>query len=425
MASPDAPFGPPRSLPELPERTPDPAQASLVRALRSSFAVLRLAMLVLVVLYIFSGVFPIEPGDQGVIVRLGDLVTNEAEGPYKGTKIFGEGWRLALPDPFDEKIRIPGRNYELETDAFLFERDADEIANKTDIASLRRSGRSLRPGLDGAMLTGDKNLSHGLWRVEYRLANAEKFIRTIGERPQAAEPILRRLFEHAITREVAYRKVEEVTRTKRDIVAEAVRKRLQKELDALEAGIDVLKVNANTIVPPQVAPAFDEVTRAENERKRQEDAAYQTATEILNQAAGPQHVVLLERIRQYGAAQALGTDPQRMAQLRAEIDALLPGCQGAVAARLREAEAAANAIREQLLREFQEFLYWREQYRLYPRQTLIKLWTRMRQEILDSKDNEIFWVPDSDVIEIIVNRDPNRALELERERLRKQIEGSP
>ena len=169
----------------------DPAQESLVSALRSSFAVLRLVILVLLILYAVSGVFPIEPGDQGVIVRLGKPILNMDEGSeYYETPVFGAGWIWwALPDPIDEKIRLPGRNYELETDAFLFSRSEDDIKNDTDIATLRRSSPTLTPGRDGASLTGDKNLSHGLWKVEYRIADAAKFVTEVGEQPGNVEPI--------------------------------------------------------------------------------------------------------------------------------------------------------------------------------------------------------------------------------------------
>jgi len=413
-----SPLTPPSPSQGPPEVQPDLAQQSLVSALRSSFAVLRLVMIVLVVLYLSSGVFRIQPGEQGVIARLGRLVTNKAT----DTPVFSQGWIWwALPDPFDEKIRISGNLEQLEIDSFLFRRFPDDIAKKTDIATLRPPTSALRPGVDGALLTGDKNLSHGLWQVEYQIDDAAQFVTHVGERPADLEPLLQRLLESAIVREVAYRKVEEVTRTKIDIIADRVRRRLQDELDRLHVGVRAVKVNPRTIVPPQVAAAFVEVTNAENERKQQEHAARQRATEILNQAAGAQHRVLLEQIRAYGAAQLTDRDPGRLEPMRAEIDTLLADAQGEVAVKLREARADASTVREQISREYQEFRYWLEQYRRYPQATLVSLWAQMRRDVLDNKDNELFWVPDSDVIEILVNRDPNRAIEAERERLLKQM----
>ena len=413
-------FSTPAGIQAPPGQASDPAQESLVSALRSSFAILRLIMYVLVILYISSGIFQIEPGDQGVVVRFGRLVDN----PETGSQVFTQGWKWAWPDPIDEKIRLSGSVHRLETDAFLFKRRAEEIADETDISTIRWRTK-LQPGVDGAMLTGDKNLSHGLWAVEYRIENAAQFVRTIGENPQKLEPLLRRMFESRILREVSYRKVEEVTRTKRDIIADDVRRRLQQDLNQFEIGVQIVKVTADTVVPPRVAPAFDNVTKAENERKQQEDAAHQLATETLNQVAGPQYRDLLERIRRYGDAQLASEAPDKLEQLRAEIDDALPNAQGEVAARLRDARARADGTREEINREYQEFTYWLEQYRTYPRQTKIKLWSRMWNAVLSSNENEIFWVPNSDVIEILVNRDPQRAIEAERERLLQQVPPGP
>ncbi len=416
--NPSAPGG---ELSSLPAAAPDLAQASLVGALRSSFAVLRLVMYVLVILYAVSGVFRIEPGEQGVKVWLGQLVINEEkDSEFNGRPVFGPGWHWAWPDPFSERICISGRTQEEESDTFLFKRSDKDIKERTDIATIRRS-TALKPGQDGALLTGDKNLSHGLWTAEYRISDAAKFVTQVGERVEDFAPMLRRLLDSSVLREVSYRKVEEVTRTKRDIVAEAVRSRLQRELDELDLGVTIVKVTANTIVPPQVAAAFDDVAKAENEKKAQEDAARQRATEVLNQTAGPQYVELLEQIRAYGAAQLADADAERLAELRRDIDDTLTRCQGQVAVRLRDAQAKANTEREQLEAKYNEFVQRLEQYRAYPRQTLINLWTEMRREVLASKQNEIFWVPETDFVDVIVNRDPNRAMEAERERLRREV----
>jgi regulator of protease activity HflC (stomatin/prohibitin superfamily) len=415
---------PPAPVEEIPgPGTPlvDPAQQSLVRALRSSFTVLRFIMIILVVLYLSSGVFQIQPGEQGVIARLGTLVENKDTGGY----VFNKGWIWwALPDPFDEKIRISGNLQKLEIDTFMFHRNPNDIANHTDIATLRPTGDSLKPGVDGAMLTGDKNLSHGLWVVEYQIADAAQFVQNIGDRLGELEPLLRRLFESAIVQEVAHRRVEEVTRTKIDVIADQVRRRLQQELDTLHAGVDVVKVNPQTIVPAQVAPAFSEVVNAENERKQEEHAARQKATETLNQAAGPEHRALLAKIRAYGIRELAGADHAELLKLRSQIDDLLEDAQGEAAAKLHEGRAHATDVREKIRTEYTNFKNLLTLYRKFPQATLVDLWRQMREEVLDNKNNELFWVPDSNIIEVIVNRDPQRALEAERERLKMEAEAA-
>jgi membrane protease subunit HflK len=402
-----------------PEPAGDPAQQSLGSALRSSFAILRLVIFVLLALYLLSGVFRIQPGEQGIVARFGKLMENRETGKF----VFTEGWVWwVLPEPFDEKITISGNIERMTIDTFMFARTEDAIRNDTDIATLKPRGNQINPGRDGAMLTGDKNLSHGLWEVEYRIVDGAAFVTHVGEGPEEFAPLLQRSLENSILREVAYRKVEEVTRTKIDSVADRVLRRLQKNLDALHTGVEVVKTNPNVIVPAQVAPAFTEVTNAENERTRQEHGAEQKATEILNQAAGPAHRAVLEKIRAYGAAQLAGAEPEELARLLAEINTSLDTAEGEVAVALREARAEANTVREEINRQYQEYTEWLKQYRALPQATLVSLWSQMREQILTNKDNELFWLPDSNVIEILVNRDPNRAIEAERERLQKQMQ---
>ena len=56
------------------EEALDPANQSLAEALRKSFRILKLLMLVLVVLYFLSGWFSVKPGDVGVILRFGRIL---------------------------------------------------------------------------------------------------------------------------------------------------------------------------------------------------------------------------------------------------------------------------------------------------------------------------------------------------------------
>jgi membrane protease subunit HflK len=414
------------AAPGTPGPESDPAQESLVGALQSGFTVLRLIMIVLVVLYLLSGIIPVEPGEQAVVVRLGKLMINDdPASPYYETPVFGEGWIWwALPDPIDDKIRIEGNVRRLTSEAFLFQLTREQRESNVDLGSIRR-GRELDPGVDGAMLTGDKNLSHGRWSIEYRISNAAQFVRNVADHPDhpAVDHMLLRLLDSAILREVSYRKVEEVTRTRRDVIANDVHKRLQREIDALDLGIAVDKVIADTIVPPQVASAFDAVTRAQNERQQQQEAALATATETLNRVAGPQHREVLRRIERYSAAQLTAAPDDELEELRSAIDDALATAQGEVAAMLRDAQAEANSVREQISREYEEFRNRLEQYRLYPQQTKIQLWTRMLSTVLGTRQNEVFWIPDTEVIEILVNRDPNREIELERERLMRDVMG--
>ena len=259
----------------------DPAQESLANALRASFNILRVIMVVLLAAYFLSGWFKVDPGERGLVARFGKLCTTRA-----GGQVFGSGSHLRWPDPFEEKIRLSGEVFELEIDTFLFSRSEDDLGKQ--LSEILPSREKLRPGTDGAMYTGDQSLCHGLWRIQYVISDAEPFVDNMGESAEAFEPILQRLAENAIVHVVGGRRVEEVLGTEIEGLTSDVRRRLQTELSNLGSGVKVTKVVAETIEPGRVRPAFRRVSQAENEKQRLIQEAEQRREEILNQAAGPQ-----------------------------------------------------------------------------------------------------------------------------------------
>lgn len=398
----------------------DAARESLVRALRASFNILRVLMFVLVILYLLSGVFRVEPGQQGLVARLGQLRTCRTE---KGESyVFAPGWYWALPDPFDKKYIITGQVQELPVTTFLF--NHKDAATTKDLSKIIVESRDLTPGVDGAMLTGDRNLSHGRWEIQYQIENAAQFVQNVGGSPGDFLPLMQRLTETAVVREVASRTIEQVTRKALDAVRAGVQSRLQAALDELQTGVRVVQVVAYTIEPGAVRQAFLDVSNAEAERLSAQEKADEEATEILNRAAGDKYAKLMELIGNFGAAQLRGADEDELSRWRGEIDATLDAAQrdgaGQVAVRLSEADSEAAKINGSLQREFEEFSKFREQRQAQPRITELKLWADMRRVILGNRQNEIFFVPDSKEIEIHVKSDPQRRLELEEERALKR-----
>lgn len=413
----------------------DPAQESLSQALKAGFNVLRLIIIVLLVAYFLSGWFQVNPGEQGLVARFGKLRTNEdSASNYAGTPVFGEGWHWFLPDPFDEKIRISGRNYKPKIYTFCFPIEKDDFRKELSDLNLGEIAPyidKLKPGVHGAMLSGDRNLSHGLFAIEYRIDDAENFVQNVGETPQMFEKLLRRVAENAIVRTVAGLPVERVIRTQTDAVLGdftlAVKRRLSAELAGLEAGVTVLNVEAKTVEPGKVRESFLAVTNAKSERKEKESQAEQEANKILSKAAGPRqkYEALLATIDAYGVAQATGTDEAQLQGLRQEIDRQLEQAEGEVAIRLRQAASRANEIRERVQQEYSLFVDYRDTYRKYPELTVMRLWVRMRNTVLASGENEVFFVPQASEIEIITNRDVQRQIEQEIKRYQERYKTSP
>jgi modulator of FtsH protease HflK len=399
----------PQNLP--PEPVSDPAHESLVRALRSSFNILRLILILLVVAYFASGTFQVHSGEQGLIVRLGRLTDGPGGGP-----VYAPGFYFAWPDPFDQKIRLPGTARELRVNTFVFKKAEDE--RDKPLSELESYGRSLKPGVDGAMITGDKNLAHGRFRIVYHIQDAASLAQNVGEAlDQELDPLLERLAESAIIRAAAHRRVEEVTREAIGELTKEIQDLLMADLNRLSTGIVVDNVLAETIEPLPVREAFLRATAARNEMESERSKAEQTASQKLNEVAGPEYTKLVTAIQDYSQAQVTHGEQAKLDTLLGVIDQHLEIAQGQVSVTLREARSEANATRERIEREFQEFVSFADAYHKYPELALMRRWVEMRTTILASKQNELFFVPQiGQVLEISTNRDPNRLIEAERQR---------
>jgi membrane protease subunit HflK len=378
---------------DRPPPTPqaDPAAESLTGALRSSFTVLRIVMIGLLILYVFSGVFKVQPGEQGLVSRLGKLREDE------GRAIFEPGAHFVWPEPFDEKIRISGQIRTLPVRSFLFEPSNPNAS----LQEMQPVSQTLRPGRDGAMFTGDRTLSHAIWQVQYRIRRADKFVENVGDRLEAGEPLLLREPE----------------------IAAEVQAELQKAVDQLETGLEITKVTAATLEPRPVRVAYDAVTQAYSSKRKRVMEALQKEAEILNGVAGVQHVGLLDLINQYGAAQLGDAEEERLAELRAKIDEGLTLAGGEVAQTLQQAASERSQTVQAIQREYEGFRSELELYRQNPEATLLRRWAEMRAKVHASKRNEVFFLPDAQQIEVIINRDPTAAIRADLERFQREATG--
>jgi len=81
----------------VPDAPLDAANQSLADALRASFSVLKTIMIVLVVLFMFSGLKCVEEHQKAVVLSLGKL---------KADAVRDSGLSWAWPYPVDETLRV-------------------------------------------------------------------------------------------------------------------------------------------------------------------------------------------------------------------------------------------------------------------------------------------------------------------------------
>ncbi len=149
---------------------------------------------------------------------------------------------------------------------------------------------------DGAlMLSGDQNIVEIDFSVLWRVSDPKKFLFNV-EEPEA---LLRRVAESAMRELVGRSTAEDVRTERRAEVEEGVRALLQETLDRYQAGITVVGIQLERADPPdEVADAFEEVQRAQQDLDRFQREAEAYANRRLGDARG-QAAQITEEARGY------------------------------------------------------------------------------------------------------------------------------
>ncbi|MCF4098896.1 FtsH protease activity modulator HflK [Maritalea mediterranea] len=154
--------------------------------------------------------------------------------------------------------------------------------NQTRIGSIRSSGRSGQFS-EGLMLTGDQNIVDLGFSVLWRISDPAAYLFNVRD----PDGVIRRVAESAMREVVGRRPAQDVFRDKRTEIAVDVEKITQSILDEYGAGINIAGISIEDAAPPnEVADAFDEVQRAEQDEDRFQEEARQYANTRLGQARG-------------------------------------------------------------------------------------------------------------------------------------------
>jgi len=128
--------------------------------LEAGLRMFRWVVVILLVLFLFSGITKIEADSVGLLLRFGEL-----QGGSPGEQVRQPGLLLALPYPIDEVKTVPGKDKEGEI-------VIDEVWKElTDTATTD----AIDPVLEGYCLTGDHNILQAKLAVKYKVADPIAF----------------------------------------------------------------------------------------------------------------------------------------------------------------------------------------------------------------------------------------------------------
>lgn len=396
----------------------DPAQQSLADALRVSFTILKLIMLVLVVFYLGSNIFNVPTQNTAVRLRFGEVVSDPLPpgGPH-----------FAMPYPIEQVINIRTSPQTLSLSRqFWFEvTDADAGKTASELADSKQG--PLNPERDGYLITGDSNIVHTKWQLTYRVEDARKYIEHVGDAAMA-ETLVRSAAEQAIVQAVAQLTADEFLK---GITNEAAAQSItNRTLEELQTGIHVetLSVSQYT-VPMSTMDAFQAVLNAESQKGQQIEAAQQERAKILGETAGEAHDALLQLVETYEiASETQDGQAGSLAELNAKLDAAFSSLTigsmpigGNVARTINEAQTYRTSIVEQVKAEAETFELLLGEYKRHPKIIESRLWQETREKVLSSPGVESFYVADGAVY-LEMNRDPAVQRAREQQRLKEEQE---
>ncbi len=211
-----------------------------------------IAALVLVI-WIASGFYIVDASQRGIVLQFGK---------FKETTDPGLRWRMPWPIQSNEVVNLSGvRTIEI---------------------GYRGSEKNKVPK-EALMLTDDENIVSVEFAVQYLLKDPMNYV----FKNRNPDDTVMQAAETAIREVVGKSKMDFVLYEGRDVIAANTQKLIQEILDHYETGIQVRSVTMQSTQPPeQVQAAFDDATKAGQDKERQKNEGQAYANDVIPRARG-------------------------------------------------------------------------------------------------------------------------------------------
>ena len=389
----------------------DAANQSLADALRSSFGILKVIMMVLVVLYLASNVRCVDTHEQALHLRLGALLPG----------VYQPGLVWAFPFPIDEIVPLPAKSSnELLNDSHTFYHSRSDVGKSLAVLSGEASGGIDPVGPGGALLTADAGLVHARWKVTYKIDEVGRFVTNfLGNKVEAADGLLAVVVENAGIHVASEMTAEEMIRTRVHDVQDEMKRRVNEWLRKLDSGVVVTTIEMYEPTPPlQIRGVFDATQRAENMKKRAIDRAQQEKTQILSRTAGGGYQEFAELLDKIEVEEAAG---RPIKALEAELEQLLVDkAEGEAGRLIREASAYHSVVVGQMQSDVELYRTLLPEYERNPKLLIARLWEQTRRAIYDNPGVTKIYRPCESEFRLKIPLDPEQERVEEERRLQQQ-----
>ena len=254
----------------------DEGTQALMQSLQLGFLLLKGIMALLLVIYVFSGMFVVRADEQAFVLRFGKI----AGAPGKQVLNSG-GWYWTWPKPIARVIRVKVKQSKTVNLNVFWYKETANVLNQNK--NQPPPDGPLVPGTGGYLITGDSNIIHTKWTLTYQISDPIAWYLNYANKEEA----IRDALSNAVLKQVAGTKVDDTLYGN----AEDLRIRVQEEVTRIahdmNIGIHVRLVTYDRRTPPQsTIAAFNKVVEANQIKSKKINDAMKKHNRIVRDAKG-------------------------------------------------------------------------------------------------------------------------------------------
>ena len=300
----------------------DTGSQALAEALRSSFAIVKVAMVLMVLTFFGSGFFKVESKEQAIILRFGKPV---GEGPKA---LLGSGLHWSYPYPIDEVVRIPIQEIQNveSTVGWYFMTREQEITFKT-IGAEPPAGPSLNPAIDGYAITADTNIIHTRATLYYRIEDPIRAVFGFSSGTNRVFSLVgisnavQNTLNNALLYTAAQFNVDDILTRNVAGFRDAVLRRVSNLIAQEQLGIVIDQCEVQSIPPRQLRDVFSQVTAARENRNKLLNEAHSYENQVLSQSGAQASTITNEAVAARARhVQSITAEATRFADLRPKYE---------------------------------------------------------------------------------------------------------
>jgi modulator of FtsH protease HflK len=218
---------------------------------------------IVVIAWLISGFYVVQPDQQGVVLRFG---------AFTGTTAPGLNYHLPWPI---ESVLLPAVT-RVNRVEIGYRATPGQPSTATPVTAQEVPAESL-------MLTGDQNIVDINFTVFWRIRDAKQFLFDI----RHPEPTIKAVAESVMREVVGHNPIEPLLTTARAAIETQVRHDMQAILNQYNAGVEITEVQLLKVdPPPEVIDSFRDVQRAGTDADRARNNAEAYRNDIVPRARG-------------------------------------------------------------------------------------------------------------------------------------------